>query len=105
YKAFVWFCITTTFFAMVTYLLVNISNLLLFRGRALKSATGFLLYGVVPVLGIVFDGYILIRSFFIELWGQSWGEGKSVLVFDVGCAIVALLFLRQKRVALAPSLT
>ena len=105
YKAFVWFCMTTTFFVMVTYLLVNISNLLLFRDRALKSATGFLLYVVVPVLGIFFDGYILVRSFFIELWGQSWGEGRSVLVFDVGCAVIALFFLRQKQAALAPSPT
>jgi amino acid transporter len=103
YKAFVWFCMTTTFFAMVTYLLVNISNLLIFRDRALKSATGFLLYGVVPVLGIVFDGYILIRSFFIELWGQSWGEGKSVLVFDVGCAVVALFLLQKRPALVAPS--
>jgi amino acid transporter len=102
YKAFVWFCMTTTFFAMVTYLLVNVSNLLLFRDRALKSGVGFLLYAIVPTLGIAFDGYILIRSFFIELWGQSWAEGRSVLVFDVGCAVVALLFLRPTRTELAP---
>ena len=105
YKAFVWFCMTTTFFAMVTYLLVNVSNLLLFRDRALKSGAGFLLYAVVPILGIFFDGYILVRSFFIELWGQSWGEGRSVLVFDVGCAVLALFFLRQKQAVLAPSPT
>jgi amino acid transporter len=103
YKSFVWFCMTTTFFAMVTYLLVNVSSLLLFRDRALKSASGFALYAVVPILGIAFDGYILVRSFFIELWGQSWAEGRSVLVFDVACAILALFFLRQRLPAVAPS--
>ncbi len=102
YKAFLWFCMTTTFFAMVTYLLVNISSLLLFRDRVLKSPTSFVLYGVVPVLGIAFDGYILVRSFFIELWRQSWADGRSVLVFDVGCAVLALFFL-QKRSVLATS--
>jgi amino acid transporter len=104
YKAFLWFATTTTFFAMVTYLLVNVSNLLLFRGRALKSASGFLLHAVVPVLGIAFDGYILVRSFFIELWGQSWAEGRSVVVFDVACAFLAL-FLLQRRASLVPGTT
>src|SRR5260221_2456736 len=37
YKAFVWVCMTTTFFAMVTYLLANISTLLLFPDPSLRS--------------------------------------------------------------------
>jgi amino acid transporter len=90
FYAFSWWATTSTFFAMVTYLMVNLSNLILFRKSVLKSPTHFFLHGFVPVFGIVVDGYILIRSFFIELWAQGWANGQSVIFVDVGFSLLAL---------------
>lgn len=98
YNAYVWWCSTSTFFAMITYLFVNWANLVLFRDRVFKSATGFLLYGLVPILGLAADIFILIRTFFVELWSQGWATGQSVIVFDLLCGVLALIFaIRAKR--------
>jgi hypothetical protein len=32
-----------------------------------------------------------VRAFFIELWSQGWATGRSVILFDVGCALIAAL--------------
>jgi amino acid transporter len=93
YPAYLWWGTTSTFFAMVTFIFVNLSNLILLRGRALQSPLGFLLHAVAPVTGIAVDLYILYRSFFVELWAQPWATGKSVIAFDVACALLALAAL------------
>lgn len=92
YNAYVWWATTSTFFAMITFLFGNLAAMLLNRHR-LASPAGFLLFGLVPALGIAMDIYILVQSFFIELWAQDWLTGKSVVVFDVACAAVALAFV------------
>jgi amino acid transporter len=89
YQSYVWWGTTSTFFAMLTYLLVNVANLLLNRERAARSLGGFVLYAVVPLLGIAVDGYLLVRAFFVELWGQG-AFGRAVIAFDLACALAAL---------------
>ena len=95
YNAYVWWATTSTFFAMMTYLFGNLACILLNRHR-LKTPGGLLLFGLVPALGIAADLYILVQSFFIELWAADWATGKSVVVFDVACAaLVLVLALRS----------
>ncbi len=102
YQAYVWWATTSTFFAMMTYLFVNIAVIILNRHRVTSSVKGFLLYAVIPGIGIAADGYILVQSFFIELWNQGWATGKSVVVFDVACAALALvLALTARKAAVA----
>ncbi len=96
YQTFVWWGTTSTFFAMLTYLIVNIANIILFRSIIFKNANSFFLHAVIPVIGIVLDGYILIESFFIELWKQGWATGQSVIVFDLLCAILGVVFAFRK---------
>jgi amino acid transporter len=95
FNAFVWWITTSTFFAMLTYLMVNLSALVLFRRRIGQSLGGFFLYGAVPALGIAVDAYILVKSFFVELWSQGW-RGQSVILFDLGCALLAAIFAARK---------
>ena len=90
YYAYTWWGTTSTFFAMLTYFMVNAANLILYREKIFKSFGGFFFHGLVPVFGICADGYILVRSFFIELWAQGWANGQSVVVVDVACAVLAL---------------
>lgn len=92
YQAYVWWGTTSTFFAMVTYLLVNGSNLVLNYHRVQTEGLGAALgYVLVPVLGICVDAYLLYRTFFLELWQQGWATGQSVVVFDLLCGAIALL--------------
>jgi amino acid transporter len=92
WRAYLWWGTTATFFAMITFIFVNLANLVLHRGR------GFWLHVALPVAGIAVDGYILVRSFFVEQWAQGM-MGRSAIAFDVGCAVVALVALAGKREA------
>jgi len=105
YNTFVFWGTTSTFFAMLTYLMVHFANLILFRARARSSLRGFFLHALVPLFGIAVDLYILIRAFLIELWNQGWASGRAAIVFDVGWAIVFALaaLWRTRRKAPAPS--
>jgi hypothetical protein len=76
---------------MITYLLVNLANLLLNRTRAFTSVGSFILYVAVPSVGVGVDGFILVRTFFIELWRQGWATGQSVIAFDAACSLLAAL--------------
>lgn len=96
YDTYVWWGATSTFFAMLTYLMVNLSNLYLFRERVFSSPLAFLLHGVIPVFGIGADGFILIRAFFIELWNSGFKTGQSVVLFDIAITVVALAYALKR---------
>jgi len=98
YNAYVWWATTSTFFAMLTYLFVNVAVIVLNRHRTLASLGGFCLYAFIPALGIAADTYILTQSFFVELWKQDWATGKSVVVFDIFCAALALALAARRAV-------
>jgi len=91
YQSYVWWGTTTTFFALATYLLVHLANLTLNGRKAFNSPYALIGFLLVPVIGIGVDGYLLVRAFFIELWSQGWATGRSVILFDVGCALIAAL--------------
>jgi len=89
---------------MMTYLFVNVAVIVLNRHRIFASLGGFFRYAVLPALGIAADAYIVVQSFFIELWNQNWATGKSVVVFDVACAALALILaLAAHRAVTAPT--
>ena len=90
FDAYVWWGTTSTFFAMITYALVNASNLVLNRSRMSKNFKSICIYGLIPFFGLAIDFYLLYRTFFVELWGQGWATGQSVVVFDLFCCITAL---------------
>ena len=95
WRAYLWWGTTSTFFAMITFVFVNLANLMLHRDRVLRSAREFALYGALPAIGIAVDVFILARSFLIEQWGQG-AMGQSAIAFDLGCAVVALYALTRK---------
>ena len=97
YDAYVWWGTTSTFFAMITYLFVNASNLMLNRHRAFSSAWAVFAFVLVPVVGLVTDAYLLYRTFFYELWSQGWATGQSVVLFDLFCCAVAVVLALRVR--------
>lgn len=87
YPAYLWCGAASVFFAMVTYLAVNLTNFM-FHYRFRREHFNWFLHGVVPATGASLDLYVLYKSFFRELLAQSWKEGRSVVVF---CVLLALL--------------
>lgn len=98
YDAYVWWGTTSTFFAMITYLFVNASNLILNRAKWFASPWATLGFVVVPLIGLLTDAYLLYRTFFYELWGQGWATGQSVVVFDLFCCVIAVVFAFKTRI-------
>ncbi len=96
FDSYVWWGTTSTFFALVTYLVVNGANIVLHWRRAFESTLSILMYILIPILGIVFDLYLLYRTFFLELWKQGWATGQSVVVFDLSCCAIAAIVALKK---------
>jgi len=92
YNTWVWWGTASTLFAMVTYLAVNLSNFILFRKKAFANVRNFFFHVCVPALGLVFDGYLLVKCFFIETWRQGFAMGKSIILFDLVCIAAGVYF-------------
>jgi putrescine importer len=89
YPAYLWWGAASVFFAMLTYLAVNVTNFL-FHYRYRRPQFNWFLHGVVPAIGAALDLEVLYKSFFQELLAQSWKEGRSVVVFSVLLALLAV---------------
>jgi amino acid transporter len=95
----IWWADALVFFALVTYAAVNLANLVLFSRRA-RARFNWFLNGVIPVLGIGIDVYLIYKSFFKTLWQAGWRTGQSVVVVSMILAalgLVLVLFLRVAR--------
>jgi amino acid transporter len=89
YPAYLWWGAASVFFAMLTYLAVNLTNFL-FHYRFRRPQFNWFLHGAVPAIGAALDLEVLYKSFFQELLAQSWKEGRSVVVFSVLLALLAV---------------
>ena len=100
--AFSWWANALVFFATLTFLSVNAANILfLTKGRSKRryGAAGLL----VPILGVLLNGYLLYAAFFLTLWGGSWRTGKSVVTGAIGLLVLEIgvvIFVRVFRPAL-----
>lgn len=89
YPAYLWWGAASVFFAMLTFLAVNVTNFLFYYRYRREHFHSFW-NGVVPAAGAAMDLYVLYESFFQELLRQDWKQGKSVVVVCVALALVAL---------------
>ena len=92
WRAYLWWGTTSTFFAMITFLFVNVSNLILNRARAREGVAALALFVGIPLIGIATDLYLLVESFFVEAWKQG-PLGQSAIAFDAACALFCLPLL------------
>jgi putrescine importer len=86
-STFVWWAGSVVFFALITYIFVNLSNFLYFW-RFAREKFNWFLNGVVPAAGVGLDGYLIYKSFFKSLWGAGFDMGRSIIYF--GLVVVAL---------------
>jgi len=88
YPAYLWWGAASVFFAMLTFLAVNLTNFFYYY-RYRRELFHPIWNGVVPAIGVIFDSYVLYKSFFQELLAQDWKQGKSVVVFSLALALLA----------------
>ena len=73
------------FFVLIMYLLVNVANFV--YHRRWPAEAHWFMTGVVPVVGIVIDAYILYRGFFVAELALPFRTGSSVVWLSLGLAV------------------
>jgi amino acid transporter len=98
-EGFVWWAGVVVFFALITYIAVNLANIVYFR-RFARERFNWWLNLVVPLAGICLDAYLIYKSFFKSLWAGTFRDGKSIVLLGVLTAVAAgayVLALRLRR--------
>jgi putrescine importer len=93
-----WLVNLIVFFALVTYLVINVCNPLLFFRHARHSFHWFS-NGVVPVAGILVTGWFMYKGFFQVLWDGNFKMGRSIVITAVVllvCTGIAAWFIARR---------
>jgi putrescine importer len=77
--AFTWWANALVFFAVLTFLAVNIANPLFFW-RCARPRFGIVGNLLIPTTGAFLNAYLLYSAFFSSLWSAGWRTGKSVVL-------------------------
>lgn len=79
------------FFVLILYMFVNLANLV-YHARYERSRFNWFLNGFIPVAGIVIDGYILYKGFFVSEISLPFKSGSSIVWFSVGWAVLGIIW-------------
>lgn len=88
--SFTWWANALVFFATLTFIAVNVANMLFFWRRA-RQRFGIIKNGLIPALGIASNVYVIHAAFFSALWAGGWRTGKSVILVCVFLFALQLL--------------
>jgi putrescine importer len=101
--SFVWWAGCIAFFALVTYLFVNLANILYFT-RIQPEQRNIVTNVIAPIIGLIVDAYVLYKAFFESLWNvEDWRQGPAIILFCLLMAILGIAYvfvLRMRRPAL-----
>jgi amino acid transporter len=95
--AFVWWAGAVVFFALITYMATNLANLVYFT-RYARPRFNWFLNGLIPIVGIILDGYMIYQGFFKSLWSAGFRTGQSVIWFSLvvlGASVAYVTYLRM----------
>jgi amino acid transporter len=99
-RAFVWWAGAIAFFALVTYLFVNLANILYFT-RIAPTKRNWFTNIVVPVVGLVVDAWVLYKAFFESLLKlPDWRDGVAIVgacLIVAALGIVYVMWIRSSR--------
>ena len=90
------------FFVLILYMFVNLANLV-YHARFQRASFNWFLNGFIPVAGIVIDGYILYKGFFVTELAVPFKTGSSIVWFSVAWAVIgaawALWWTRRRQLS------
>jgi APA family basic amino acid/polyamine antiporter len=87
--SFVWWSSAMVFFAALTFMGVNVANILYFR-RILPAHFRVVRNLLVPIWGIAVSLYLVYAAFFSALWSAPFRTGRSIVI---ACLVVFVLEL------------
>jgi len=79
------------FFVLILYMFVNLANLV-YHARFQRASFNWFLNGFIPVAGIVIDGYILYKGFFVTELALPFKIGSSIVWFSVAWAVIGIIW-------------
>ena len=79
------------FFVLVLYIFVNLANLL-YHARFHRADFNWFLNGFIPVAGILIDGYVLYKGFFVSEISLPFKSGSSIVWFSLAWAVLGILW-------------
>lgn len=97
YNAYIWFGEISVFFALVTYIAVNLASIVFYR-RFRPKKFNVVWNLIIPIIGIGIDLYVLWQSFFVSLMGAGFALGQSVVLFAVVWCIISIAYVIILRV-------
>jgi amino acid transporter len=92
-NVWIWCGEATVFFAVLTYLFVNLSNIL-YYARYKKENFHWFWNGFVPIVGILVLAFTLYQAFFVSLWGADFALGKSVVLACLLFAVIGVVYVQ-----------
>lgn len=87
------------FFVLVLYIFANVANIF-YHLRVRREEFNIWLNGIIPVVGIGIDAYILYKSFFVSELGLPFKTGSSIVWFSLAWAAIGVIWAvrwRMKR--------
>ena len=92
YNFLLWIGSATVWFALITYMFVNIANFQL-HWTKFRSEFNWLWNGIVPVVGVVICLYLIYSGFFVAYWNVTdFATGKGVVIVSLAVTVVAALY-------------
>ncbi len=79
------------FFVLVLYIFVNLANLV-YHARFHRADFNWFLNGFIPVAGILIDGYVLYKGFFVSEISLPFKTGSSIVWFSLAWAVIGILW-------------
>ena len=92
YNTYMWWAKAVVFFALIVYVFVSIANPL-FYYRYRRKQFSIFWNGVVSLISLIVNIWLLYKAFFVECWKGDWATGKSVVVFAVFWMAVGLFYV------------
>jgi len=79
------------FFVLVLYIFVNLANLV-YHARFHRADFNWFLNGFIPVAGILIDGYVLYKGFFVSEISLPFKTGSSIVWFSLAWTVIGILW-------------
>lgn len=79
------------FFVLILYMFVNMANLM-YHARHHRDSFNWFLNGFIPVAGIIIDGYILYKGFFVTELALPFKTGSSIVWISLAWALIGVIW-------------
>jgi amino acid transporter len=87
--AFGWGGQLLVFFVLLPYIAVNLANIV-YHLRWRRDEFHWLINGLVPLLGIAIDGYVIYYAFFRTLLELPFKQGSSIVWVGIAWEVVGI---------------